>query len=470
MTRLQAAWDAFKRIPQQVSKEFPFFIDFGHGNTSTRKTSGTPYQKRLSGPKLRRFSETPVVRRLISYYRSQVIRLDWIIQPKEGKKLTQAQKKALEECSNLLRTPNPDDSWRSFLGQLIEDQLVIGWGVTEIKPQRAGAAHKYALFPVDGASLQVYTDWDGTPNLARYGQVDIYGNEMPFLNRELMVMKHNPRTNTPFGLGPVEVAANEIDYLLNAMAFAGRTASNANPKKLLWLKGMSNDQVNTIRAWWAQDVEGSGRMPIMGGDGDASSVELGLVTDQNLFLKWQEFLVAIIADAFDIDVQKVNLIVGINRSTGESLDDVTDEGAIRPLASNIEEHINQFVLPLYGLADVAEFRFRWTTSVTDRKKLSTVQQIELQMDTLTVNEARAERGLAPMLVIDPLTGKDIGTYTLSAYRAAVQRIFGVAPQADSATDTDNDGKKEGNNGVNGMKNADNAEKPMNRADEREEAS
>lgn len=477
-------------MPQQNAVEHPFFLD--QGFVTARKSSGTPMQKRLSAVKLRKFSETPVVRRLISYYRSQITRLDYTLVPKDGKKLTKAQEKQREALLNVLRTPNPDDSWRSWLGQLIEDMLVIGWGVSEIKKLRIGE-QQHALYPVDGASIQVYTDWDGTPSRARYAQWDHKGTVVEFKNSDLMVMKHNPRTNTPFGLGPVEVAAMEIDYLLNAQAFAGRTAHSANPKKLLWLKGMSTEQINTIRGWWKQDVEGSGSIPILGGDGDASTQELGLVTDQNLFLKWQEMLIAIIADAFDADVQKVNLIVGINRSTGETLDDVTDESAIRPLAASVEQYINQYLLPLYGLGDTCEFRFQWVTSNSDRRKLSTVHQIYAQMDALTIDEIRAEMGKAPLT--HPKTKEPLGGYTLTAYRAmwkspaaAVdgpeatveeqkvqqQMLMDAKTNPDatgdqagaSGRDKDTDPNGGAANGVYGAKNGA-KDKPLNRADERE---
>jgi Phage portal protein len=390
--------------------------------TNGQTKSGTPAQ-RMNIAMIRKFSKTPIPRRAINFIRAQICRLAWDLVPIEGETIKKKHLTQIKRLKRVLRNPNPDDSWDAWLGQLTEDMLCVGWGVSEIRPFAAGGEdHPFMLWPVDGASIEVDQEWDGNPNKHRYYQFIVNHRSVdkqyiPFLNNELMVMKYTPTTETPFGVAPMEVAFQTIQHLLDAMAFAGRTASNAQPKKLLWLKGLDQDQVNTIRAWWASSIAGGGEFPIMGApDTDATTLELGMTTDNNLFLKWQEFLIAVIADAFGVDIAKMNLIVGINRSTGDVMDDSTDESVIAPLASTIEQYINKYILPLFGLSDeVVEFKFRFTTSFSDMKAISVINQVELQDDSATINEARARMGRGPLL--HPKTGENIGDVTLSAYRA-----------------------------------------------------
>jgi HK97 family phage portal protein len=451
--RIQAAFNAFTgRVPQGNAIQDPYFFHY------SSSVMGTPTQAHaINYPQLRAFSETPIPRRAIDYIRTQVTRLEWDILIKHGKKATSEQRKRIEIAKNVLRNPNASDNWTSFIGQIIEDMLVIGMGTSEVKDWKTNKEMPYILYPVDAASVQIYMDWDGNPNTRRYAQVDLHGRAVDFTPKELLVFTHNPRTNTPFGLAPLEVAVQQITYLLDAQSYAGKTASNATPKKLLYLgQEVTEDQVREFRRYFRDEIEGRSHIPIIGGTDDVKSVELGLATDHALFLQWQAFLIAIIANAFGLDAMKFNAFVGINRSTGDALDDTSDESAIRPMAHQIEHYINQFLLSLFGISDIAEFKFRFTTSFQDRKSLSVIHQIYAQIDVLTINEIRREIGL-PDLPKDDLLGYSKGELTLSEYRG----IFGASVTLQDAVGIDHDTKTpgaqaieqaRGNNGVNGMPN------------------
>lgn len=183
---------------------------------------------------------------------------------------------------------------------------------------------------------------------------------------------------------------------------------------------ITDKQLIEFRQYFRDEIEGRSHIPIVGGTDDVKSIELGLTGDQALFLHWQQFLIACIANAFNLDVMKFNTIVGINRSTGDTLDDVSDEGSIRAMAQQIEHHLNQFFLNLFEISEVAEFKFRFTTSFQDRKSLAVIQQIYGQLDVLTINEMRREQD-KPDLPLDENLGYSKGDLTISEYRA----VFGA---------------------------------------------
>lgn len=412
LERLRAAYSAFRnKAPQGKAIFLPYY--YGGINVDNRSTQNT----RINQQMLRAFSETPIPRRAIDYIRNQIARLDWDLSPINEKKLKRDEKKKVEALRNTLKNPNPDDNWGSWIGQIIEDLLVIGWGASEIKEWKGNPDSPYLYYPMDAASVQIYMDWDGSPDKPRYAQVNQQGDVVNFKPREIIVMKYNARTNTPFGLSPLEVSMQQIQYFLDAQNYAGKVASNAVPKKLLDL-GLEADteKVKEFRTYFRNEIEGTSHLPIIGGTSGAKSVDLGHAGDNSLFLQWQQFLISIIANAFNLDIMKFNDIVGVNRSTGDTMDDASDEGAIRPLAEIIEHYINSNILPLFELEDVVEFKFRFTTSFQDRKSLAVIHQIYGQLDVMTINEIRREMGL-PDLETDKHLGKSKGDFTLSEYRA-----------------------------------------------------
>lgn len=458
--RVFAALNAFSgKVPDGKAEDNPFFYSYsGHGQASRNV--------KVDPQKLRAFSETAVVRHAIDYIRNQVSKLDWDIYPKTGKKFTAAQKKQVEIAKNVLTRPNVDDNLMTFLGQLIEDMLVVGYGTFEIKRWSGNDSNPYLLYPVDAASIQIYLDWNGSPTQRRYAQQDLRGNQVDFTPQEMMMLKFTPRSNTPFGIGPVESAFQQIQYLIDAQAFAGKTASSATPKKLLYLGAEVTDtQLKEFRAYWQDSVEGRSNTPIIGGTDDVKSIELGAANDQSLYLQWQGFLISVIANAFGLDAMKFGATMSMGRSTGETLDSMSDEGAVRPVAHSIEHYMTQ-LLGLFGLDGVAEFKFMFITSIDDRKSIGAIHQLYGQLDIMTINEIRREIGL-PDLEKDEETGESMGDLTISAYRAK----YGKAAPAQSPDPTDegndpNDpeaakgevngdksktGNEETNNGVNGAK-------------------
>ncbi|UJF36538.1 phage portal protein [Paenibacillus hexagrammi] len=399
------------KSPQPRAELTPFYFPFVSGGNVRPQPKLT-----MNHAKLRVFSESPIPRRAIDYIKNQVSMLEWDVLTKDGKELNSRQKKDAARVKAILETPNSQESWRTFIEQIAEDMLVIGYSSIEKRDWSANKERPLVLYPFDSASLQMYSDWDGTPSKPRFAQVDGYGQMINFRDDQLIYVRNNPRTNTPWGLSPLEVAAQTIDYLLSAQAYAGRSAGNATARKLVDLgEDIDPAQLEEIRMWWRSEVEGRGHTPIIGGSKGAKSIELGATNDEGLFLKWQGFLINQVANAFGLDSQKFGAVLA-SRATGDILDDSTDEGAIRPLAHSIAAAINRGVIEALGIKDL-KFVFRWTANYKDRKSLAAIHQIYITQDVLTIDETRAELGLPPL-------PEKKGQYTVAEYRA----IYGVMNQ------------------------------------------
>lgn len=395
--------------PKKQTTDFPFFW----GAPTEFKGVDYPIPK-LTHQRLRTLSKSPVPRRAINAIKKQVASLDWRIVPKRGIRDKKRHEKDIKFLTDSLNFPNESDSFRTLLEKTIEDILVLDAGSIE----RKIVSGRPWLWGVDGHTIQMYMDWKGERNKPRYAQWT--GSKfVPLLNDELIYIMSNPSNATPFGLSALEVAANTVEYFLGAQQYAGNTVNKATPKKMLDLgRSVDNNHVSAFRMYWANEVAGRGITPIIGGTDRIGVVQIGAADDQGLYLQWQEFLIRVIAMAFDLPPKKLGLSRDINRSTAESDDETTDEEAVKPLAKLIADHINREIIWALGYMDL-EFRFSFVVSAKELEAHSRAIRNQAEVDLVSLDEARDELGYPPM------EDESLGGLTLTAYR---RELGGVDPQ------------------------------------------
>lgn len=352
---------------------------------------------KLTPGNLRRFAETPVARRAINAIKDRIAGMHWRIQPRRERNLTELQNGAgrVRILTENFDAPNPDDSFRSFAEQVLEDVIVGGFGAIEVvgseDPERP-----LSLWPVDGASIRMRTDWDGLPGSPRYVQVTggVGQDANISLNDdELIYVRLNPRTHTPFGLGRLEVAFETINSFLSAHRYASRLASNSVVEYALWLQNLTPEHHERLIRWWQDEIEGTGRVPILSVESKPEVLRFGGGTDADLRLQWQEFLLRIIADAFDLPPQYLGMERDVNRSTATEMNDQAFRQAIVPTARLFAEHLTRdAIAKKLGWNDL-EFVFT-DVDATDEMQQAQIDEILLRSGVLTVAEVRRARGLA----------------------------------------------------------------------------
>ncbi len=306
----------------------------------------TPYN-------LRRFSETPIARRAINCIKDRIAGMRWRIQPRQGYSIEAIPNGAerVRLLTNNFDAPNPDDSFRSLAEQVLEDIIVGGYGAIEVQlnpgwneaeiahspAKSAGRAGQPAelgrtnastatqglpliLWPVDGASIRMNLDWDGSPTSQRYVQVNDQSganSQIKLDDDELIYIRLNPRTHTPFGLGRLEVAFETINAFMGAHRYASRLASNSVVQYALWLQDLTPEHHERLIRWWQDEIEGTGKVPILSAESKPEVLRFGGGTDADLRLQWQEFLLRVVADAFDLPPFYLGVERDVNRSTAE---------------------------------------------------------------------------------------------------------------------------------------------------------
>jgi HK97 family phage portal protein len=359
---------------------------------------------KASPANLRRFAETPLVRRAINVIKDRVAAMDWQVRVRRGVRVEDVE--AVEERMRALRRtleePNDADSFRTLLEQAIEDSLTGGFGAIEMEP--TGDADRPAmLWAVDGASIRVNSRWDGQADSPRYlqvapGQLETKGVELA--DRQLMYIRMNPRSFTPFGLGPLEVAFETVNEFLSAHRFAGKLAANTVAQYAIWLNEATPAQHDRLIRWWQDEIEGTGRVPFISTEQRPEVLRFAQGTDADLRLAWQEFLIRMVANAFGLPPIMLGLEADVNRSTASEMADEAFRGAISPLAMLLAEHITR---DLFGKCiGWREFEFVFNElSARDEETELAVQVQLLKAGVLTVDEVRSMRGLAAIGRAEP---------------------------------------------------------------------
>jgi phage portal protein BeeE len=382
----------------------------GEDHNSKRKTAALPslitsQGRRPEGlPKptpanLRRFAETPLARKAINTIKDRVAGMRWRVQAKAGRELSSLPQgeERVRALTEMFEAPNPDDSFRSFAEQVLEDVIVGGFGAIEVQ-RTSDAGHPLLLWPVDGATIRMRSDWDGRPEAPPYVQCSgRWGPEGSIVlnDEELIYIRLNPRTHTPFGLGRLEVAFETINAFLSAHRYASRLASNSVVQYALWLQDLSPAHHERLIRWWQDEIEGTGRVPILSVESKPEVLRFGGGTDADLRLAWQEFLLRVIADAFDLPPLFLGLEHDVNRSTAAELSEIAFRTAIVPTARLLAEHLTRDAIGKgLGWHDL-EFCFS-DLEATNEREQAEIQEILLRNGVVTVQEVRKMRGLAPI--------------------------------------------------------------------------
>ncbi|WP_353070056.1 phage portal protein [Tunturibacter empetritectus] len=369
---------------------------------SPYRPAGRPGQNALPKPtaaNLRKFAETPVVRRAINVVKDKIASMDWQVKVRRGYSgLTvedaEARMKVLRQC---LEEPNASDSFRVLWEQVLEDLLVGGFGAVEME-STGDPERPFHLWPVDGATIQIDTKWDGDPNKPRYAQATgRMGQEslVPLLDDELMYLRLNPRSYTPFGLGRLEVAFETVNQFLSASRYAGKLASNSVAQYAIWLNDATPEEHDRLIRWWQDEIEGTGRVPFLSCEQKPEVIQFAGGTDADLRLQWQETLVRMIANAFDLPPMLLGVASDVNKSTAGEMADEAFQSAVVPVAKLLAEHITRDLFAKKLGWREFEFCFNDLESRDEMQELQ-IQTTLLQAGVLTVDEVRAMRGLAPL--------------------------------------------------------------------------
>jgi hypothetical protein len=341
--------------------------------------------------RLRTLSRTVYARRAINAIKDPISQMQWDIRPKKGVKLTPAIQKQIDAATAVFEAPNTDDDFISFISQVLEDYLSVSAGTYEQR-KSGDSKRPMNLYPTDGQSIQIIPAWEGEPNMPHYTQNITQGTEggTTFNDEDLVYWRPNPTTDTPYGYGPLEVCARSISRQLGAGEFAGNLAANAAPANLIWLGPAGDTALDAFRRYWADEVEGQGLTPVLGGLVEPKAVRLHSANDEALYLKWQQFLIHEMATGFALSVLNFNPMMNAAGDIADISQRQDWQHAIRPTAKSLQSYLTRHTIHKgMGFTDI-EFHFDGLDR-EDEKELAEIYKIYYQNNLTTPNDFRVNK-------------------------------------------------------------------------------
>ncbi len=349
----------------------------------------TPYM-------LRRFSETPVPRRAINLIKNAIVALDWEIDVKQDKEKDEEIEKQIRIVTNSLKKPNKSDSFGSLLEAVVEDILIGGYGC--IEPALTPSPKRpFKLWPVDGSTIRIFADWTeaNSADSPKYAQMTGLRGEhgfVTFRDDELIYIRDNVRTSTPFGLGKLETVFNTVNSFLTAQDAASNAGSDQIHKTFFWWRGaQGRGHLEQVKRYLRNEAEGQSKISLMQGMEKPEIVEVNPVTEEDLLLAWQEFLIRIIATGFELSPQNFGLERDVNRNTSETMATSDFRSAVVPIATKVQDALTRFLLNEFLEWKDIEFKFIGLEDpdILTKAKLA---QIMYQCDAIDSNEFRKKFG------------------------------------------------------------------------------
>lgn len=391
-SEIRAVRDGKFDIVDRRSWTYPYLPESLH-RLQQPLIKNTPYN-------LRRFSETPIVRRAMNLIKNAILSLSWDVVPIDDSDNENPDRelriRVAKEC---LKHPSNDESWRTMLEAVLDDLLAIGVGV--IEPQMTPSPRRpVKMWAVDANTIRKFLDWtESTPEKPKYAQMTGLKGErglVAFRAEELLYIMENVRTSTPFGLGKLEVAFNAVNAFLGAQDAASRAAADQVHKTwLFWEQTQSPAHLNTIRRHIQNELEGQAKISLMMGMKKPEIIDVQAVKPDDLLIPWQELLIRIIAAAFDLSPMALGLERDVNRNTATVMAMSDFKAAVLPMARRIEEAITRKLLHQYlGWRDL-KFSFL-NLEDPDMQTVIMLMQRTYSMNAITPNQVNEKLGLPPI--------------------------------------------------------------------------
>jgi hypothetical protein len=351
----------------------------------------TPYN-------IRRFMKSPVPRRCINLIKNSITQLDWAIEPEEGtlENASPETKERIAAATRCWKEPNAQDDYQTLLEMGIDDMMTFGAFVIEpgITPD---PERPIKMWVVDSSTIRIFPTWrESDSDELHYAQMTGLRGErgiIGFYDDELMYIRDNPSVETPFGLGRGEIAFNSVNALIGVQEMSGRAGADQTHRTWLWWEqAQYANQIEVIRRHITNDIEGQAKINLQTGMKAPTVIEVTPTQESDLLLNWQEFLLVMIADSFDLSAMTVGKERDVNRSTGEVLDDRDFRSAVVPLATKLSSYFTRFIFRRkLGWKDV-KFSFLNLDDPDSMTKM-TIQSQLFQANAQTPNGIRKAMGM-----------------------------------------------------------------------------
>jgi len=367
--------------------------------------------KRVSVKQLRSFARSIPARKAIRRIGNGVLAMPWVLKGVDENKLGD-----IHLFTKALQNPNREEhnTYLRLCRALVSEIITLGFAAVE-RQRGDSESQPFWLWVANGENLSLNPLWNpGAEEEPRYYQrsyTTVNSIEkpnssvtrqketlVPIFNENLFLITYDSNAHEIIPPGPLEIAYEMISAWLGLGKFQHLTTSNAVREYLLILEGVTQDELTAFRSYWRSEVLGQGDIPIIGGSGidgkfSGSVLKLGARNDEELYPKYTEYQLKIIALAFDLCGRDYNLTDHDNRATSGAAADATFADAVLPMALTLKDAFSSEVIKYYS--DNYYFDYIDTEPRTQSDEANT-SNVLYTGNILNRNEARLRLGEKPI--------------------------------------------------------------------------
>jgi hypothetical protein len=333
-------------------------------------------------------------RAIIKTRKNQIGSIEWDIVPKHKEDKRPETMALCEKAKRLFKHPSihgsrPNSrSWKTFMGEILEDLLVLD--ALAVEKERDGWGDIVAMYPVDGATIRPNIDAYGGFHENAYVQMVDGQVTANFGIEDLMYVQDNPMTDVRFsgyGYSPLEHMIVSVTAELYSSKFnSSYFEKGAVPEGFLNLgEDCAPEDVDAFRLYWMNEIVGKPwAIPILAGKG----VEWQQWRNSNRdmqFMEYQLWLAKKMCAVYQIAPKEVGLTDDVNRSTSDDQAQVNDSKSIGPILLTIKDAIATEIIGPHGMGYGDLIEFQWVDAAED--ELAIDQRYAIRVSAGMANRA-----------------------------------------------------------------------------------
>ncbi len=416
----------FQKVQSQLKAEPHRSLAF----QNEKQRNAAFIQKGLSKPGkisydvLRRTANSVHIARIcINTLKEKITKTKWVIQPIDQlKKVDQTQ---IDKVTELLRYPNPTDSFRTLLDKMLEDLLVLD--AVSLEKTRFPNGELAQLYFVDSATIRpvfneygvsdieipLKTEKEGNTTLpvsyvqilnnSQYGGPESGDIIAAWPKRDFIYFHQHPQGAMDafgYGLSPLEGVVSVVANILNADNYNSTYfEEGAFPPVIIQLIGTVNQRdLEAYREYMNQELTGNFHRPAIMATKGADGVKIhnlkDLTNNDMQFMDYMMFLARLLCAAYGMSGQDIGLTDEVgSKNVSETQKDLSEGKGYGSILTLLKEQFNDIIWRDFGFKDI---EFDWVApDSTDPVSSSTIYDLALKNGTLTINEVRQKSGETP---------------------------------------------------------------------------
>lgn len=379
------------------AKRYSFTPDMINGGIQRKGKPGSnvPFET------LRNFAIShEVTRACINLRKRQITGLEWNIVTAEDDDTGSYDAQIAEVKAFFKNIGGRGIGYRRFMNKFIEDLMVLD--AVAIEKQRTRGGGLFNMIPIDGSTIRLRVDDSGAtpePPEVAYTQVIRGQVTAEWTDDEMIYEMMNPRTDTPYGLAPLESLIVTVMSALQSSVYNLNFLTDTNvPAGFFtlpdtWQPQQIKDFQEYFDALMAGDMARVNRLKFMPQGTYTPTVK----PNDMAFKEFNDWLMKLTCALFEVTPMSIGFMPehGLGgKGLAEEQGNISDEKGLMPLALFIEEIFTRIIQEEFGY-DFLKFDFPELRQ-KDAKSTAELNAILLNSGQRTIDELRTDDGLDPL--------------------------------------------------------------------------